>query len=297
MKSIKFNGQKITTIFQKLTIFFSILLTTSLFSDAKITLGLTGVTLKEDIATIINFKEYLSKHSKLDLNLKFSKSYSIMESFISNQTVNFAYICGATYVNLKKTDKIELLVLPIFNNKKTYSSLIITKKDNNYKGLFDLKNRFFAMSDPDSNSGSLVPSYELIKKGYSKENFFKNIIYTYDHGESIQAVLSGFVQAASVDSMVYNSYLNKNPLARKELKIIDDFDNYPIPPFIIRKDVDKKIKQRLKNTLLNMHKSKSGKKILSSMSIDKFVEPQNISYKKIEKIKKNLENSRVEDAK
>lgn len=296
MNNIELAGQKKTIRFQKLTIFLSLLMVNFLFAS-QITLGLTGVTLKEDISTIMNFKEYLAKHTKIDLNLKFAKSYSIMESFIINKTVDFAYICGATYVNLEKTNKVELLVIPVFNHQAKYSSLIITKKNSSYKSLFELKDKTFAMSDPDSNSGSLVPFYELLKKGYSKDDFFKKVIYTYDHGESIQAVLSGFVEAASVDSMVYEAYINKNPSAKEKLNVINNFSDYPIPPFIIRKDMNKKTKDILQTTLLKMHNDDFGKKILSSMSIDYFIKPENISYKKIEKIKNFIEKSRVKDDK
>jgi phosphonate transport system substrate-binding protein len=285
-KKLNNSGQKLTSFFQKLTIFLSFFLVISLQAKEKITLGLTGVTLKEDIETIMNFKNYLSKYSDVDLNLKFAKSYSIMESFIINGDVDLAYVCGSTYINLKDSNLIDLLVIPLSENKTTYGSLIITKKDREYKSFIDLKKTNFAMSDPESNSGSLIPFYEILKLGYNKDKFFKKIIYTYDHGESIQAVLNGFVNAASVDSMVYQSYLIKNPNAKNVLKIIENFDNYPIPPFIIKKSIDEKLRNKLLETLLNMHKNKFGNEILKVMTIDKFIKPDNINYEKISKIKK-----------
>lgn len=295
-KNLKTHGQFLTIYFQKLTIIFLIFVTNLLYCNEKITLGLTGVTLKEDISTIMNFKDYLSKHSNIDLNLKFAKSYSIMESFIINESVDLAYVCGSTYVNLDKLNKVELIAIPSVGNKTTYSSLIISKKEKPYTKLLDLKGKTFAMSDPDSNSGSLIPIYEILKKGYNKEKFFEKVIFTYDHGESIQAILSGFIESASVDSMVYEAYINKNPQVEKELKIVENFDNYPIPPFIIRKDINPTIKIALQKTLLEMHKNPEGQKILKAMSIDKLVEPKNISYDKIKDIKEfiiNRENRNV----
>jgi phosphonate transport system substrate-binding protein len=279
-------GQNLTTVFQKLTIILSLFVTLSLCASEKITLGLTGVTLKEDIVTLMNFKEYLSKHSNIELTLKFAKSYSIMESFVLNKSVDVAYVCGSTYVNLKKLNKAELLAIPSINHQTSYSSLIIAQKKSPYNTLFELKNQIFAMSDPDSNSGSLVPLYELIKKGYNKDTFFKKIIFTYDHGESIQAVLSGFVESASVDSMVYKAYLHKNPSIKNRLKIIDSFDNYPMPPFIIRNDLNIQVKHALQKALLDMHKDPFGQSILNAMAIDEFVKPKKISYNKISELKK-----------
>lgn len=285
IENLKINGQKLTIFFQKLTIFLSFFLVISLHSKEKITLGLTGVTLKEDIETIMNFKDYLSKYANVDLSLKFAKSYSIMESFIINGSVDLAYVCGSTYVNLENSNLIELLVIPLSENRNSYGSLIISKKDRAYNSFIDLKKSNFAMSDPESNSGSLIPFYKILKLGYNKDNFFKKIIYTYDHGESIQAVLSGFVDAASVDSMVYKSFLIKNPDSINQLKIVERFDDYPIPPFIIKKNIDENLKNRLQETLLNMNNNEVGKKILEIMSIDKFTKPDNINYEKIRKLK------------
>jgi len=285
-------GQKLTSLFQKLTIVLIFFMAINLYSSEKITLGLTGVTLKEDIATIMSFKNYLSKHIKVDVNLKFAKSYSIMESFIINESVDFAYVCGATYVDLEDLNKIELFVIPQSNGKNTYSSLIIAQQDSKEQSLIDFQNKTFAMSDPDSNSGSLLPFYEIIKQGYNKDNFFNKVIYTYDHGESIEAVLNGFVHGASVDSMVYDAYIYKHPSAKNRLKIVQDFSNYPIPPFIIRKNLPLEIRQKLQTTLLNMHKDKKGKQILKAMSIDNFEKPNNISYEKIKKVKEYMHNYR-----
>lgn len=296
-KNIKLTGQFLTIYFQKLTVITLLFLTTLVYCDEKITLGLTGVTLKEDISTIMKFKDYLAKHSNIDLNLKFAKSYSIMESFIINESVDLVYVCGSTYVNLDKLNKVELIAIPSIKNKTTYSSLIISRKDKPYTKLIDLKGKTFAMSDPDSNSGSLIPIYEILKKGYSKENFFEKVIFTYDHGESIQAVLSGFIESASVDSMVYEAYINKNPEVEKELKIIESFDDYPVPPFIIRKDINPKIKATLKKTLLEMHKNQQGQQILKAMSIDSFIEPKNISYDKIKDVKEFIINRESKNVK
>lgn len=296
-KSYEFlHGQFLTTKFQKLTILLSFFFVISLYPNEKITLGLTGVTLKEDISTIMNFKSYLSKEAHIDINLKFAKSYSIIESFIINESVDIAYVCGATYVDLEDLNKVELFVIPISKGLKTYSSLIISQKDKKYTSLFDFKDKTFAMSDPDSNSGSLLPFYKILKEGYHKDSFFKKVIYTYDHGESIEAVLNGFVDGASVDSMVYFAYINKHPNSKNNLKIVKDFNNYPIPPFIIRNTLDIKIKEKLLNTLLSMHKDTEGKKILNAMSIDRFEIPKNISYDKIKEVKNYIQNFRGKDA-
>lgn len=276
--------KKLAVKLQILITLFLICIATAVQAQEKITLGLTGVTLKEDVATIIRFKKYLTTKTGIAFELKFAKSYSVVENRISRETIDLAYVCGLTYVNIKKNGDGELLAIPVVENKTTYSSYIITKKTAPYKNLLELKQRNFAMSDPGSNSGALVPTYELLLHGYDKDKFFKKIIFTYDHGESIHAVQSGFVDGASVDSIVYNAYMRKNPKAKEELKIIDSFDDYPITPFVVRKNFPQHLKEKVQKVLLEMDKDSAGQKILQAMAIDKFIKPDDISYQKIKTI-------------
>ncbi len=284
------SGQKLTILFQKLTLIIVLFGTISLHASDKnrLILGLTGVALKEDVASIVNLKRYLENKTKYNISFKFIKSYAGMKTLLLKGSIDFAYICGSTYVDLKPSKQIELLVLPTLNGKPLYESLIIAKKNTPYKSLFDLKGKVFALSDPESNSASLVPQYMIYKKGFDYSTFFKKIIFTYDHGESIDAVLSGYVDGASVDSVVYKAFANKNPKKAAGLKVISRFGYYPIPPFVVKSSLEEAKKKRLVDAFIDMKNDRLGKKVLKSMAIDGFILPKNISYKKISKIKEYL---------
>jgi phosphonate transport system substrate-binding protein len=279
------NAQKLTSKVLKLIIFISVFISLNALSSEKIVLGITGVVLKNDISVIVRLKDYLKAKTKLDIKLKFARTYSIMRNLITENNVNVAYICGATYVDLKPSKKIELLALPTVDKKPYYYSLVIAKKNSKYKKLDDFKGKVYAMSDPESNSGSLVPRYELLKRGYDDNNFFKRVVYTYDHGESIEAVLDGFVQGASVDSIVYGAFVKNYPKSSKNLKIVQKFGPYPTTPFVISKKITQKTKNKIQQALINMANDKNGKEILDAMAIGSFIKPNNLSYAKIEKVK------------
>jgi len=282
---LKYCGQILTTLV--LLLIFS---SKPLYAK-EINFGITGVVLKEDLVNLIQWQKYLSAHTGLDINLKFMRTYSEMKNRFKEKQIDFAYVCGATYVDLMPTHNAELLVVPLFQSKPYYESLVITRKKNTYKRLDDFKNKLYAFSDPESNSGSLVPQYQLLKRGYAPNKFFSRIIYTYDHGESILAVLNGFVDGASVDSVVYASFLKDHKDAEEKLKIVERFGPYPITPIIINKSISKRIKQKLVSALLQMSQDKKGKLILKKMGIDGFVLPHNLSYAKIAKLKFILESA------
>lgn len=232
--------------------------------------GFTAVVAKEDVRSIERFLEYLSKKTGYAFVPVFTKSYDEMSYFLSRGMVDIAYICGAPYVEDKDYAGFELLAVPLYKGKPYYYSYVITKRGKNYTSIFNFKGKPYAFSDPKSNSGSVVPTYLLMKKGYRPEQFFNPIVYTYSHSESILAVYYGFVEGASVDSVVFDQFVSKFPKIASELKVVESYGPFPITPIVVRKSVRKDVKIALRRALLSMGKDEEGKKILRDLALDGF---------------------------
>ena len=280
--------QKLTSIFQKLITLLILPIFLWGASNRPLTLGITGVALKEDISSLFELKNYLTEQTGYRIKIKFARSYATMRHLILDGTVDIAYVCGATYLDLLPAKKVELLALPLLKGKPYYHSLVIARKGTPYRSLYDFREKIYAMSDPESNSGSLVPRYELRKHGEKAESFFKRIVYTYDHGESIRAVLKGFVQGASVDGAVFKAYRRNHPREAARLRVVQRFGPFGIPPFIMRKDLPDPVKAKLCNALIAMKKRAKGRSILEAMALEGFVAPGGFDYPNIREIKKAL---------
>jgi len=266
-----------------LTLILSLLaLPIKVFSKT-ITFGITNVAVKDDYYTIKLWQEYLEKKSGFRINLKITKSYDEMQYFIENKTVDIAYVCGATYVFLKK-DKanVNLLVLPYKEGKPLYYSYIIVPRDSKVNSLKELKGKRFAYSDPKSNSGAIAPSYYLYKLGFNYKDFFSEIIYTYSHAESIKAVEYGFVDGAAVDSLVYDSMKMIDPTVVNKVKIIEKLGPFPTTPIIVNDTLTKEEIEKLRNAFLDMRRDFTGKSILKKLGIDYFEFSERIDYSIIE---------------
>lgn len=241
----------------------------------------TGTTLKEDLKTYLQWQKYLKDNSDLDIEIKFARNYAEVVSSIKDDKSDVAYVCGSTYTILKDKKNARLLVIPVTNSEDIYYADVIALKDSEYKSLYDFKNKTFAFTDPDSTSGSISPTYHILQNGYNINTFFKNLIYTYDHGESIEAVLNGFVDGASIDSLVFTQYAQKYPTQIKRLKIAEKLGPYTISPIVVRQNLDEKTFNMLQNIFINMDKTKVGKEILKHLNIDRFEKPSNQTYDKI----------------
>ena len=98
--------------------------------------------------------------------------------------------------------------------------------------LADLRNYIFAFTDPDSNTGKLVPTYWLSLINERPETFFSKTIYTYSHDNAIMAVAKGLVDGAAVDGLIWEYYHHKNPVFTSETRIIRKSEPYGIPPLV-----------------------------------------------------------------
>lgn len=283
------HGQKMIT-----SVLFVIFMFNGILSaEEKIVFGITGVALKEDMITMREWSRYIEKHSELKTELRFARSYDEIRSMIETGVVDFAYVCGATFVELDQSGAAGILAVPLSHGRAEYYSLMIARKEGEIKKLADLENKIFAFSDPKSNSGTIAPAYNVMMEGYSPKNFFKRMIFTYDHGESIRAVLEGFADAASVDSLVYESFALRYPQKAAQLKIIEKFGPYSITPIVYRHELDKMKTKALLRVIENMSKNSEGKRILKKLSVERFVAEPIPDYAPIEKMMRYVKKSGI----
>ena len=284
------NSQNLTSILKHLTICIMLLvIPISLFSKDKIVLGLTGTVFKDDLKNFMDWEKYLENQNDFDVKILFSKTYNEMNSLIKEGKVDVAYVCNSSYTKLDKEKTGKLLAIPIVKGSDKYYSYIITKKSMKAQSILDLKDKLFAFTDPDSNSGSIAPKYFLLNKGYDVKTFFKSYIYTYEHGESIKAVIDGFVDGASVDSIVYSRFGEKYQNEIKSIKIIQTLGPFTNSPIVVRSNLPQKQFNALQKSFSTMHLDTYGKTILKKLSLDRFDVPSGQDFTNVAKMVEVIE--------
>jgi len=284
------NSQNLTSILKHLTICIMLLvIPISLFSKDKIVLGLTGTVFKDDLKNFMDWEKYLENQNDFDVKILFSKTYNEMNSLIKEGKVDVAYVCNSSYTKLDKEKTGKLLAIPIVKGSDKYYSYIITKKSMKVQSILDLKDKLFAFTDPDSNSGSIAPKYFLLNKGYDVKTFFKSYIYTYEHGESIKAVIDGFVDGASVDSIVYSRFGEKYQNEIKSIKIIQTLGPFTNSPIVVRSNLPQKQFNALQKSFSTMHLDTYGKTILKKLSLDRFDVPSGQDFTNVAKMVEVIE--------
>jgi phosphonate transport system substrate-binding protein len=241
----------------------------------------TGPPLRAAVSAMISPKESFFYYSKIfnyisaqigrSIVFKQRKTYQEVNDLLRYRELDFAFICSGAYIEAKEDFGAEILVIPQVKEKTVYHAYIIARSDSGIEKFGDFKGRPFAFTDPMSNTGCLYPQYLLKNLNHSVESFFENIIYTNAHDYSIQAVETGLVLGASVDSLVFDFVRETNSHDITSLKIIKKSKAFGMPPMVVHPGIDSKLKRDLQSAFLNMSDNLEGKEILSHLFIDGFV--------------------------
>ena len=255
------------------------------------------VSPKESYAYYEEMIQYISQKLGGPVKTVQRRSYQEINQLIQNNEIDFAFICGGSYIDNdgNTTPGMKLLVAPQVNGKTTYNSYIIVPNNSNYTDLLDLRGKKFAFSDPLSNSGKLYPAYRLALINETPSSFFgrdengrNNSFFTYSHDNSIIAVAEGLADGAAVDSLIYEYMKDTKPEIIAKTRIIEVSPPFGIPPVVVPEFIDPFLEQKLKNIFLNMDKDEEGRKILSKVHVDRFVSINDNAYDSIREMRKRV---------
>lgn len=242
------------------------------------------ITPKEGYAYYKALLRYIGDKLKMKVNFIEKESYAEVNFLLEEGKIDVAFVCGGPYIDGHDKFGLQLLVAPQVDGKTVYYSYIIVHKDSSIDKFDDLKGKTFAFVDPLSNSGKNYPTHILKQMGETPEKFFKEYIYSYAHDTSIRAVAEGIVDAAAVDSLIWNYMEKNNSTVTRATRIINTSHAYGIPPVVVRPALRKDLKDKLKIVFLDMHFDSAGMEILKKMGIEKFVEIDDSNYNSIREI-------------
>jgi phosphate/phosphite/phosphonate ABC transporter binding protein len=258
----------------------------------------TAHTLKVAVSAMVSPKETFSTYRDLlgyiggRLNYKIQliqrKTYDEINELFLKRQIDLAFICSGPYAVGKEKYGFEALAVPVIRGKPFYQAYLIVNKNSSLENIEGLRGGVFAMTDPASNTGAMVPLYWLAKMGEKPDTFFKNVTYTYSHDNSILAVAKSLVDGAAVDGMIWEYYNARNPLYTSQTRVIKKSISFGSPPFVASKYLAPKIKEKARDLLLNMHKDPKGRSILKELMIDRFVPPNDTWYQPVREIKQRL---------
>ena len=140
--------------------------------------------------------------------------------------------------------------------KAIYHSVLIAKADNDaINSIQDIQGKTMAFVDPDSTSGNLVPTAEIIQAFPDEElnsdmlhtngDFFEAVSFSGSH----QAVIKGDVDVAPISDQILASEIANGAAAEGDVKIIHESGAIPAEAMVVAEHVDEETRQTLTDFL------------------------------------------------
>lgn len=209
------------------------------------------------------------------------ETYAETNDLLARGEVDFALVCSGAFVALP-AQTIELLAAPSTKGTATYHSLVLVRKNDQATSFEDLRGRRFAFVDTLSLTGRLYPESLARKAGGA---FFTDSVYTHSHTESIRMVTTGRVEAAAVDSLVFDLMVHDDPELSSRVRVLVKSPAFGSPPIVARRGLDPSLVEAMRVTLLHMHEDEKGRALLAELGFDKFVPVDHRAYESVRHIR------------
>ena len=141
-----------------------------------------------------------------------------------------------------------------------YNSVLIVKTESPYQKFEDLKGKIVARTEPNSQSGYLVPTVDFNKMGNPIDQYYKSPV-SGGHTQSVLGVLNGTYDGAFTWTTKGDGYgqlrtmMDKGLLKRETIRVIWESSLVPPPPIIVRSDIPADLEAELRTLFVELHKN------------------------------------------
>ncbi|WP_442604357.1 substrate-binding domain-containing protein [Paenibacillus sp. KN14-4R] len=199
------------------------------------------------------------------------KSYNEISKLMMNGGADIALLSSGAYLTSNRVEGIEPIAMQERMGVPYYYGYLVVNRDSNMTDISDLKGKSVAITDPSSYSSYIFMSERLAEIGETPEHFFGSQLYTYNHENSLKAVINRVVDVAAVNSLVCEQAKLKNPELADSLQIIAKSEPIGTGPVVISSSLPDEDKKIIKETFLSMHEQGTIQPALQSLFIDRFV--------------------------
>ncbi len=214
--------------------------------------------------------EDMSKATGLEVRGFFATDYAGLVEAMRFNKIQIAWL-GAKAA-LESVDRAEGEVFAQFIDQagqSGYTSVIITHRDSRVRTIEDMftqaKELSFGIGDPQSTSGTLVPTCELFApRGLDVRRMFR-ITRSSTHGGNLLAVINRQIDVATNYSVGLEKMRTANPAAYAQVRVLWTSQPIPADPIVWRRDLPESTKRKISAFLFGYGKDEREKAILAGL--------------------------------
>lgn len=179
-----------------------------------------------------------------------------------------------------------------------YHSVFVTQKNNSeINSIKDFKGKTIAFVDPDSTSGNLVPTSEIMKafpdlhltneKIHTNGEFFEAVSFSGKHQAGLQAVIKGDVDIVPISDQIMASEFKNGNADENAVKVVHSSAAIPAEAMVVSKTVNEDLKKTLTKFLVEYNNKDYFEKVIKKADA-RFVECSMEDYQPIVELNKNI---------
>lgn len=190
-----------------------------------------------------------------------------------------------TYNALKYNYKVTAKMKP----DTVFRGIFVARKDSKLTNVQQLKNKAVSFPAPTALAATMMPLYYLYENGLDVKTVEKK--YVGSQYSSILNAYSSDTIAGATWPPPWESWSKENPDKAKDMEIVWQTEPLVNNGFVVRKDVDEKLSQKIANILSNLDKTKDGQVMLKNAGFAGFELSSNEDYQIVESFLKKYDKA------
>jgi phosphonate transport system substrate-binding protein len=230
-----------------------------------------------------------------------ASDYNAVIEAMRTEKVDIAYFGPLSFALAFERAGVEPIGMKAKNKDKSkavYKSVLITKSSNNdINSIQDIKGKTMAFVDPNSTSGNMIPSAEIMKAFpdlnltmddlHTNGKFFASVSFSGKHQAGLQAVIKGDIQIAPISDAILAAEIKNGNAKEDDIKVIHESSTIPSEPMAMRNGLTQEIKDKLKNFILSYENEEYFEKVIGDKTA-RFIPCTIDDYKEIIELNKKL---------
>jgi phosphonate transport system substrate-binding protein len=206
---------------------------------------------------------------ELDARVDFVQkaSFSEMQRAFISQEIDFGIINAYSFLRIMPFDAVVPVAARVIEGSKEYQTFFFTRDDSDIHSIEDLQRRTVALGDPYSTSSFLIPHFLFRRQGIDPDADFLETMIITKQDSLILAVLNRTADAGASASFIYRDQPEE---ITSRLRVFQVSDPFPLGPFVVNRNLDADIIERIQQVLLSLPDSPEGRDALDAAGIEGF---------------------------
>ena len=202
------------------------------------------------------------------------------------EEADLGFLCSPSFLYLRSRPTPSVDLVPagfVFSDERhggaeaVYYSDVVVRADHAARCFDDLEGATWGYNDECSLSGYFATLQRLREIGCTGR-YFRERVHTGSHAASIEAVLSGKIDAASIDSTALTLWRKDRPELAAKLREVASWGPFPVQPVVIRRGLSPELRERIAATLLALDCSRVTAAGLCEFGLERIVPIEENTY-------------------